>query len=90
MEVVSWKEVELYYKKWYDYEMNQRITQMAIAGIEYNDSDKCKTTFYKDYIAESSKSNKPLSLKEEYKKKLGIREVVTRPKFLFEKEKING
>ena len=87
IKVVTWEEVELYYKKWYDYEMNQRITQMAIAGIEYNDSNKCKTSFYSDYIKEASNNKVELSLRDEYKKRLGIRETVTTPKFLFEKVK---
>lgn len=88
MDLLSWAEVENYYKKWYDFEMNQKITQMALAGVEYKDSDKCKTTYFRDYINEVEKNKKELTLRDEYKKKLKIHEVVKRPKFLFEKEKV--
>lgn len=85
MNNLLWEDVENYYKKWYDQEMNKRITEMALAGVQYNDPAKAKTTFYKDYIDESSRSRKKLSLKDELKQKLNVREVVKRPKFLFEK-----
>jgi len=90
MNELLWDEVENYYKKWYDYEMNNRITQLAINGIEYKNPEKSKTTFYKDYIEESERTRKELTLKEEYMEKLNIKEVVKRPKFLFERKEVKS
>ena len=64
MNNLKWDQVENYYKRWYDLDMNRKITDMALNGVEYNDPDKCKTTYFKDYIDESSKTSKKLSLKE--------------------------
>ena len=85
MQSLLWEDVESFYKKWYDAEMNKKITQLALAGVEYNDPSKAKTSFYKDYLEESTKNQKELSLRDELKNKLGIKEVVRKPKFLFEK-----
>jgi len=86
LEQISWEQVETYYKKWYDETMNEKLTRMALAGVDYSDASKAKTSYYADYMKESEKNRKELTLREEYKMKLGIKEVLKRPKFLFEKE----
>jgi hypothetical protein len=86
MNNLLWEDVENYYKRWYDHSMNEQLTRLALGGVQYSDPSKCKTSYYRDYVEEASKTDKEMSLREELKKKFRVREVVKRPKFLFEKE----
>lgn len=82
---LKFSEVEFIYKKWYDHMMNTEITKLALAGVEYADPAKANTSYYSDYISMSKQDTK-LSYHDELKRKAGIKEVVKRPKFLFEKK----